>query len=61
MLKRSMLGLATIVVAGQLSGCGSSDPGRPSEEVQKDPAWIQAKLKEMDKELTPDKPIRQKR
>lgn len=60
MLTRSVLGLATVVLASFVSGCGSSDPGRPSEEVQKDPAWIQEKLKEMDKGLTPDKPVNRK-
>ncbi len=54
---RLVLGLASIVLAGVVSGCGTGQGTTATEEQQRDPAWVQAQIREMDKNLTPDKPI----
>ncbi len=55
-LARAIAATASLALA-LAAGCGSS-PDAATEEQKKDPAWIQAKLREMDKGLTPDKPIK---
>lgn len=58
MRNRALLGLGTIMLAGILTGCGSGGGGQEgaTEEQMRDPAWIQAQLKEMDKNAIPATP-----
>ena len=57
MKSKSLVLAAAAVLTVAATGCNSGSD-TATEEQKKDPAWVQAKLREMDKDLTPDKPIK---
>ena len=50
-MNRELIVLSAAFLAGSVLGCGSGEP-RATEEQKKDPAWVQSKLKEMDKDAS---------
>jgi len=58
MRNRVWLGLGTFLLAAVVAGCGSDNGGQDgaTEDQMKDPAWVQARIKELDKDPTVAKP-----
>ena len=57
---RNWLNISAVLLALCLGGCVGTNEPTGTEDEMKNPAWVQSRIKEMDKNLIPDKPAPKK-